>query len=121
MAVKLKTDENLPNSATMLLRAAGHDVTTVLEEKFGGAADPQVAEVCRSETRALVTLDRGLGNIRAYPPADYHGIVVLRPRDQSVDAILALVKKFVALLEIETTSLTGALWIVGERRFRIRR
>jgi len=77
--------------------------------------------VCRSETRALVTLDRGLGNIRAYPPADYHGIVVLRPRDQSVDAILALVKKFVALLEIETTSLTGALWIVGERRFRIRR
>src|SRR5439155_25610827 len=103
----------------MLLRAAGHDVTTVLEEKFGGAADPKVAEVCRSETRALVTLDRGLGNIRAYPPTDYHGIVVLRPREQSVGAILALVETFVTLLE--TNSLAGALWIVDERRFRVRR
>ena len=65
MAVKLKTDENLPDSVAMLLRAAGHDVTTVLEEKLGGATDPQVAQVCRSEMRALVTLDRGLGNIRA--------------------------------------------------------
>src|SRR5207249_9010690 len=98
MAVKLKTDENLPDSVGMLLRAAGHDVTTVLEEKLGGAGDPQVAQVCRSEMRALVTLDRGLGNIRAYPPTDYHGIVVLRPHDQSVDAILALIQIFVVLL-----------------------
>jgi len=119
MAARLKTDENLPDSAGMLLRTAGHDVTTVLGEKLGGAADPKVAEVCRSETRALVTLDRGLGNIRAYPPADNHGIVVLRPRDQSVDAVLAVVQTFVALLE--THPLAGALWIVDERRFRIRR
>ena len=119
MAVRLKTDENLPDSAAMLLRTAGHDVTTVLQEKLGGAADPKVAEVCRSETRALVTLDRGLGNIRAYPPTDYHGIVVLRPREQTVDTILALVETFIALLE--TNSLAGALWIVDERRFRIRR
>ena len=119
MAVRLKTDENLPGSAAMLLRTAGHDVITVLEEKLGGAADPKVAEVCRSETRALVTLDRGLGNIRAYPPKEYHGIVVLRPRDQGVDAVLAIVQKFVALLE--TNSLVGALWVVDESRFRIRR
>ena len=75
--------------------------------------------MCRSETRALVTLDRGLGNIRAYPPADYHGIVVLRPRDQNVDAILRLVQRFVALLK--TNSPVGVLWIVDEHRFRIRR
>ena len=103
----------------MLLRDAGHNVTTVLEEKLVGAADPQVAQVCQSETRALVTLDRGLGNIRAYPPAAYPGIAVLRPRDQNVDAILALVTTFVALLE--TNSLDGALWIVDEHRFRVRR
>jgi predicted nuclease of predicted toxin-antitoxin system len=119
MAFRLKTDENLPNSAAILLRTAGHDVATVLGEKLGGVVDPKVAEVCRSETRALVTLDRGLGNIRAYPPTDYHGIIVLRPRDQSVDAILALVRKLIALLE--TNSVVGALWIVDERRFRIRR
>ena len=119
MAVSLKTDENLPDSAAALLRAAGHNVTTVLEEKMGGAADPRVAHVCRTEQRALVTLDRGLGDIRAYPPAAYHGIVVLRPQDQSVDAILSLTQRFLGLLD--TNSLAGALWIVDERRVRMRR
>ena len=113
MAVRLKTDENLPDSAAMLLRAAGHHVATVIEEKLGGASDPQVAEDCRSEARAFVTLDRGLGNIRAYPPKHYHGIVVLRPRDQSVDGILSLVQTFVSLLE--TNSLAGTLWIISAR------
>lgn len=119
MGVKLKTDENLPDSAAALLRAAGHDVTTALVEGLGGAADPQVAAVCRGEARALVTLDRGLGDIRAYPPVDYHGIVVLRTHDQEIDTILALVRRLVPLLE--TQSLAGALWIVDERRVRIRR
>ena len=119
MGVKLKTDENLPESAAALLRAAGQDVTTVLAEGLGGVADPRVAAVCRGEARALVTLDRGLGDIRAYPPVEYHGTVVLRPRDQRIDAILALVQRLVPRLE--THSVAGALWIVGERRVRIRR
>lgn len=119
MGVRLKTDENLPESAAALLRAAGHEVTTALEEGLGGVADPRVAAVCRAEERALVTLDRGLGDIRSYPPADYYGIVVLRSRDQGLDAILALVRRLLPLLEAQSPA--GALWIVDERRVRIRR
>jgi predicted nuclease of predicted toxin-antitoxin system len=119
MAVRLKMDENLPHSAAMLLRAAGHDVITVLEQKLGGHADPRVIDVCRTEARALVTLDRGLGNIRAYPPGDHQGIVVLRPDDQSIDAIVRLMERLIGLLE--RNFLSGALWIIDERRFRIRR
>ena len=113
MAVRLKTDENLPDSAAILLRTAGHDVTTILEEKLGGAADPKWPKCAEARHGPLVKLDRGLGNIRAYPPTDYQGIVVLRPREQGVDAILALVKTLVTLLE--TNTLAGTLWIVDER------
>ena len=119
MAAKFKMDENLPETAAVLLRAAGHDVTTALEEGLGGVADPRVVAVCRTEGRALLTLDRGLGDIRAYPPAEYHGIVVLRARDQEIDTILALIRRFIALLG--TRSLVGTLWIVDERRVRVRR
>jgi len=73
-------DENLSGSGAALLRAAGHDVTTVLEQGLGGVTDPRLAAICRTERRALVTLDRGLGDIRAYPPADYHGIIVQTSR-----------------------------------------
>jgi predicted nuclease of predicted toxin-antitoxin system len=119
VGVKLKTDENLPESIAAILLAAGHDVTTVLGEGLGGVADPRVAAVCRKEQRALVTLDRGLGDIRTYPPADYHGIIVLRVPDQSIPELRAFIQRLLPLLEEQ--SVAGALWILDERRVRIRR
>jgi predicted nuclease of predicted toxin-antitoxin system len=113
------TDENLSASAAALLRLAGHDVTSALERGLGGVADPRLAAICQTEERALVTLDRGLGDIRAYPPTDYHGIIVLCPADQSIDAINRLLRRL--LPSLETASLAGALWIVDEKRVRIRR
>ena len=119
MAAKLKTDENLPQTAADLLRAAGHDVSTVVEQGLCGETDSRVAVACRSEGRALLTLDRGLGDIRAYPPAEHPGIVVLRAGGQEIDKILGLIRRLIALLE--TQLLTGTLWIMDERRVRIRR
>src|SRR5450759_5641659 len=44
-------DENLSGSGAALLRAAGHDVTTVLEQGLGGVTDPRLAAICRSAPR----------------------------------------------------------------------
>lgn len=118
MAIKIKTDENLPDSAAGLLRNAGHDVVTALEEGLGGAPDPELAAACRREGRALVTLDRGFGDIRAFPPTEYPGLVVLRARDQGIQSILELTRRLITLLE--TRTLIGALWILDEHRLRIR-
>ena len=60
--MKVKLDENVPRSANQVLIAAGHDVDTVVEENRAGAIDPQVAAAVG---RLLITLDRGLGDIRA--------------------------------------------------------
>jgi hypothetical protein len=64
------------------------------------------------------TLALGLADIRAYPPAESAGILVLRPRDQRTASIVALLARVLPLLETE--SLAGALWIVDERRVRVR-
>ena len=61
-----KVDENLPQEVAEILRQAGHDATTVLEQGLGGAADSALEEVFRKEQRALVTLDNGFADIRAY-------------------------------------------------------
>ena len=90
-----------------------------MEQGLCGEADSRVAVACRCEGRALLTLDRGLGDIRAYPPAEHSGLVVLRAGDQEIDKILGLIRRLIALLE--TQSLTGTLWIMDERRVRIRR
>jgi hypothetical protein len=66
-----KVDENLPAEVADLLRAAGHDAVSVLDQQLGGAADPRVATACQREERALITLDLGFGDIRSYGPGPH--------------------------------------------------
>ncbi|SRR5579885_185672 len=116
--MKFKTDENLPVEAAEDLRQAGHDALTVADEKLAGQPDVRVADVCRAEGRAVVTLDLDFADIRVYPPSDYAGIIVLRPSVQTITNIRRLVGQVVALLPTEP--LAGHLWIVDEGQIRIR-
>ena len=87
-----KADENLPIEAAAMLRDAGFDVTTVIEQELGGHPDPDVANVCRAERRALLTLDVDFANIDAYPPSQHSGIVVFRLGRQDKRHILAVLR-----------------------------
>jgi len=57
--MKFKLDENLPAGAARVLADAGHDVSTALQERLGGKPDSRIAETCKLEERALITLDYG--------------------------------------------------------------
>jgi len=81
--MQFKIDENLPVEAADVLQAAGHEATTIHDEQLVGQPDPNVAQVCRDEWRALVTLDLDSSDIRTYPPDQYRGLIVLRPRRQA--------------------------------------
>lgn len=115
--MRFKVDENLPVEVANLLRQEGHDAETVYQQRMSGVPDPNIAAVCRAEGRALVTMDLGLGDIRQYPPTDYHGIVVLRLRRQSKRHVLGVLPMVAALLDTEP--LSGRLWIVNETGVRI--
>lgn len=116
--MRFKIDENLPAEAADELRQAGHDALTIHDQNMVGDADPKVAAVCRSEQRALLTLDLDFSDIRAYPPSEYFGIIVLRPQTQAKNSVLALVSQLIPLLDSEP--LVGHLWIVQEAGLRIR-
>jgi hypothetical protein len=71
--VRVKLDENLPDSVLSILGGAGHDVDTARAEGLRGAKDPAVLAGATADGRLLLTLDRGLGDIRAYPRAPTPG------------------------------------------------
>ena len=73
--MKFKIDENLPVEIAALLRDAGYEATSVVDQGLGGSADPDIAAVCRHEDRALVTLDMDFADIRTY---QHSGLIVLR-------------------------------------------
>jgi len=77
--VRIKLDENIPTSAAERLRSAGHDVDTVADENLSGAEDTVVLRAATSVERLVVTLDRGFGDIRAYPAATEASSSFARP------------------------------------------
>ncbi|MGA7867599.1 MAG: DUF5615 family PIN-like protein [Stellaceae bacterium] len=54
--VKFKLDENISRRTADLIRTAGHDGVTVANQGLRGAADETLFEVCRRESRVLVTV-----------------------------------------------------------------
>lgn len=118
-SVKFKVDENLPDELSeLLLTAGGWDSVTVVQQRLGGAQDPQLASVCRDEQRIFVTFDRGFSNIRAYPPGQYPGMIVFRLQSQDKHHVLSVAGHLVTTLR--QRELRNELWIVTENRIRIR-
>ncbi|MGA3170265.1 MAG: DUF5615 family PIN-like protein [Chthoniobacteraceae bacterium] len=116
--MKFKLDQNLPIEAASLLAGAGHDAITVHQQQLDGAPDPQIVEVCKQGSRALITADLDLSDIRQYPPEQSPGLIVLRLKEQTRANQLALLRRILPLLA--TTPLDGRLWIVEESKVRIR-
>ena len=73
--MRIKLDENLPASAGGVLVAFGHDVDTVEGEGLVGAPDGEVVAAASAADRLLITLDRGMGDVRRYPPGHLEPLV----------------------------------------------
>ena len=114
----LKLDENMPDELADVFNEAGHDATTVLGQGIGGTPDEDIASICRSEGRAIVTMDTDFADIRRYPPRCYAGIVVFRLENQARDNLLAVGARL--LPNMSGHALSGKLWIVEQSRIRIR-
>jgi len=116
--VKFKIDENLPAEAAEILRDSGFVADTVADENLSGSADEVVATRSRSENRVLVTLDMDFANIRAYPPGEHSGMIVLRLKRQDKTTVLTCVRRLATALKHRKPD--GELWIVDGNRIRFR-
>jgi predicted nuclease of predicted toxin-antitoxin system len=116
--VKFKLDENIGRRGLELLKASGHDAMTVRDQGLEGVTDQRLFDVCTTEGRALLTLDRDFGQVLRFPPEKSAGIIVLQigPR-ATVQGILDRLRDFLEVLE--THPVAGALWIVEPGRVRI--
>jgi hypothetical protein len=70
--MKIKLDENLASLGRDLLIAAGHEVSTVLEQQLSGAADAVLYEACRAagqvRSHSTVTSARSFVFLPNQPP-----------------------------------------------------
>ena len=116
--MKFKIDENLPSEIADDLRAAGHEADTVSDEGLAGSADSVILSRIQCEGRAILTLDKGIADIRVYPPNQFAGIILLRPGTDGRRALLALLRQHLpTLLQF---NLAGRLFVVTDKGIRVR-
>lgn len=83
--MKFKIDENLPVEIADEISGLGHEAGTVFGEQLSGFPDAKILAGAKNEKRVLLTMDKGIANVRHYPPEDFAGIVLFRPkREQDV-------------------------------------
>jgi len=116
----IKLDENLPAELADDLRALGHEVDTVVAEGLTGGADAQVAAAAQRGARCLFTLDKGLGDVRRFPPRKYAGIVVFRFSQRGRGNVRKTVRALLPSVE-KRAPLDGRLLVVSEASIRVKK
>jgi Domain of unknown function (DUF5615) len=116
--VRFKLDENLLVELLDDLRAAGHEADGLRDEGLIGASDDVVLELVRRESRVLLTLDKGIADVRAYPPEVHAGIVLFRPPAAGRGTTLLFVRRHLACLF--ERDLTGRLLVITDHGLRLR-
>jgi predicted nuclease of predicted toxin-antitoxin system len=117
--LRIKLDENMPTDARTYVASLGHDVDTVADEGLSGAPDPVVVAAATRDKRLLITLDRGLGDIRQFPLGTHAGIAVLRLDTFGRAAVNDSIARLLAYEHLE--QLAGCVVVVRGHLMRVRR
>ena len=108
-------DECVSFQTYWLISASGFPVKTVLDITHSGATDSELFKIAQSQTLVIVTLDRGFGDVRIYPPNSHNGIIILKAYDlnslQKCHTVLEM------LLKVES-EFKGTLFIVDGNKYR---
>jgi predicted nuclease of predicted toxin-antitoxin system len=118
MAARVKTNEDLPAEIAVMLRNRGVDAISVFEQGWAGRTDDQVWEGIQTESRLLITADKGFADIRRITK-QHHGLVLLRPDHESRNSYVELAAKLVGTLDLG--SVVDAVVVVTNDRIRVRR
>ena len=113
-------DADLPRSTTDVLKRYSHEAVDVRDVGLGAAADEEIARFAKERSLGLLTGDYDFSDLRAYPPTQYHGIVILHvPPQATAPTILALLEEFLKQSRL-VENLSKKLAIVEPGRVRLR-
>src|SRR5262249_14305712 len=113
-------DADLPRDTSTLLTSYGHVAVDVRDVGLRHADDSQIAAYAKTNNLCIVTADWGFADIRAFPPQDYMGIVVIGLAAHATGAQLLEVLRVLLERPELVALLPGRLAIVEKAQVRLR-
>ena len=115
-------DECVLGKTVKLLKNSGFSVITIQELGKASATNGTVIEIANQEKSVIITNDVDFGNLILYPLGSHPGIIVLRPRLDTPDAIEDVHKILLRLIkELKPSEIEKSLIIVDRNKYRLRK
>jgi predicted nuclease of predicted toxin-antitoxin system len=115
--MKVKLDENLPVSLSVILLGFHHDVHTVADENLSGGSDREVWDAAQREGRFLITQDLDFSDLRRFVPGTHCGILLVRLRSPDRASLIQRVRE---VFEHEDVGRWAGCFVVAtERKVRV--
>jgi predicted nuclease of predicted toxin-antitoxin system len=115
--MKIKLDENLPETLLAELAALNHDVDNVRQEGLAGHDDPDVWAAAQAEGRFLITQDLDFSDVRKFHPGAHRGLLLIRLPDAGR---VALTNQIVEVFRREDVELwSGCFVVLSARKLRV--
>ena len=112
-------DANLSPETAVFLRSLGYDVVSLIEENNGELDDEIIADMAEAEGRIILTFDLDFGEIYFFAREERFSVVILRLKDQRVEAVNAVLGKFLITHGHTLLQMKNNLVIATEHHVRI--
>lgn len=107
--MKIKLDENLPESLVAELATFDHDTDNVRQEGLAGRDDMDVWAAAQAEGRFLITQDLDFSDVRKFKPGAHHGLLLVRLPDAGR---LALTRRLIEVFRSEDVESWARCFVV---------
>ena len=112
-------DHCVPRKFLTLIASWGYEASLLSEHSKPDIPDGEVVAIAQQLDAVFLTVDMDFSNILTYPPQDYAGIVVIRYQARNEAQVIDALRQ--ALEDLYRDDLRGALVVISEDHYRVRR
>ncbi len=115
--MKIKLDENIPQSLIKDLQENGHDVLSTHQQGMQGVSDTELWDAVQAEKRFLITQDMDFSDINMFKPGTHAGILLVRLRHPGRLKLRRMIRDLF-LSDLAATDWTGSFIVLTEHKVR---
>jgi predicted nuclease of predicted toxin-antitoxin system len=116
--MKIKLDENIPQSVVGDLEGIGHDVLSTHQQGMQGISDTELWDAVQAEGRFLITQDLDFSDISMFKPGTHAGILLVRLRHPGRLMLRRMIWDLFSY-DLAATDWTGFFIVLTEHKVRI--